>query len=139
MNETFPRAWFRRATPYSLAATGADIATLLATSPSLTVPGQNQGLNNFVPLGADLGSVSPQTATCFLASAIFDETPGFLAPGLVENANIVQAFLNGALKPFFAPYDCPVLEFGNPGPSAGNAEPGSSTTCNYLVDGEYQC
>lgn len=139
LNETFPREWFRRATPYTLEATGLDIATLLTSSSELTVPGQNQGLNNFVPLGMDLGNVSPTTATCFLASAVFDETPGFLAPGLVNNANLVQTFLNGALKPFFAPYNCPVLDFGQPGASAGNSEPGVSETCNVLRNGKYQC
>lgn len=139
LNETFPRDWFRRATPYTLEATGLDIATLLATSGELTVPGQNQGLNNFVPLGMDLGSVSPSTATCFLATAVFDETPGFLAPGLVSNFATVQAFLNGALKPFFAPYNCPVLDFGQPAASAGNSEAGVSETCNTLRNGVYQC
>ncbi|KAK4610567.1 hypothetical protein CLAFUW4_13871 [Fulvia fulva] len=112
MNETFPERWFRRATPYSLVNTGTDIATLLASSSELTVPGQNQGLNIFVPLDMDLGSVSPASASCFLATALFDSTPGFLAPGLTSNFNVVQSFLNGAVKPFFASFNCPILEFG---------------------------
>ncbi|KAF2106878.1 hypothetical protein BDV96DRAFT_637856 [Lophiotrema nucula] len=138
LNETFPEEWFRRATPYTLAATGADIANLLASSSEITNPGQNQGLGNFVPLGLDLGNVSPTTATCFLASAIFDNTPGFLAPGLVTNYATVQAFLNGAVKPFFATYNCPVLDFAKPGPSAGDATPGVSAHSNILINGVYQ-
>ncbi|KAF7191946.1 Dothistromin biosynthesis peroxidase dotB [Pseudocercospora fuligena] len=139
MNETFPREWYRRATPYTLEATGADIATLLTSSPELTVPGQNQGLNNFVPLGLDLGNVSPSTATCFLATAIFDETPGFLAPGIADNVDLVNAFLNGAVKPFFSSYNCPVLTFAQPGANATNSEAGVSTNCNVLRNGVYQC
>ena len=52
LNETFPNEWFRRATPYTLVDTGADIATLLATSGALTLPGENQGiaLMTFMPL-----------------------------------------------------------------------------------------
>jgi hypothetical protein len=138
LNETFPEEWFRRATPYSLADTGADIATLLATSGSLTVPGQNQGLGNFVPLGVDLASVTPSTATCFLATAIFDNTPGFLAPGLVGNYEIVETFLNAAVLPFFASYDCPVTTFAQPGPDAGDSTPGVDTTQNILVNGVYE-
>jgi len=75
--------WFRRSTPYSLANTGTDIAALLVSSPQVTTPGQNQGLNNFVPLGLDIGAVSPSSATCFLASALFDEAPGTLTPALI--------------------------------------------------------
>lgn len=138
MNETFPRAWFRRATPYTLEATGADIATLLATSGALTVPGVNEGLNNFVPLGMDLGSVSPQQATCFLAQAVFDETPGFLSPALAANMDIVNAFLNGAMKPFFAPFNCAIGDntlFANMTSQLG----GPSVECNVLRNGEYQC
>lgn len=138
LNETFPHEWFRRGTPYSLANTGTDIATLLASSPELTVPGENQGLNNFVPLGVDLGSVTPTSATCFLATAVFDNTPGFLSPALVSNYQVAQAFLNGAVKPFFAPFNCPVLEFAEPGPDAGDATPGVSTHSNILINGVYQ-
>jgi hypothetical protein len=138
LNETFPRHWFRRATPYSLANTGADIATLLASSKQLTVPGQNQGINNFVPLGMDLSTVTPASATCFLATALFDNTPGFLSPALVNNVGVAQAFLNGAVKPFFAGFNCPTLEFAEPGPSAGDATPGVSAHSNVLVNGVYQ-
>ncbi|EME45937.1 hypothetical protein DOTSEDRAFT_51548 [Dothistroma septosporum NZE10] len=139
LNETFPPNWFRRATPYTLEGTGADIATLLASSSELTVTGQNQGLNNFVPLGADLGDVTPSSATCFLATAIFDETPGFLAPGLVDNVATVQGFLNGAVKPFFAPYNCPITSFATPGKDAANSQAGVSANCNVLVNGKYKC
>ena len=141
LNETFPREWFRRATPYTLASTGSDIAALLASSSEVTTPGQNQGQNNFVPLGIDLSNVSPNTATCFLASAVFDETPGFITPALAQHADIVNGFLAGAVKPFFAPFACPILsQDTKPGPNAGNpTAPGVSTTCNVLRNGKYTC
>lgn len=136
MNETFPNEWFRRSTPYSLENTGTDIATLLTSSPELTIPGENQGLNNFVPLGLDIGSVTPTSALCFLATAVFDETPGFLSPALAENYDVVEGFLNGAVKPFFAPYNCPATKMGlKQGPS--DASPGVSTSKNILVNGMY--
>lgn len=138
LNETFPDEWFRRSTPYGLDSTGEDIATLLASSSEITIPGQNQGLNNFVPLGMDLGAVTPASATCFLATALFDNTPGQLAPGLVDNYELVETFLNAAVKPFFAPYNCPVTSFAKPGPNAGSASPGVSAHSNYLVNGTYQ-
>lgn len=139
LNETFPENWFRRATPYSLADTGENIATLIATSPEVTVPGQNQGLNNFVPLGIDLSNLTPSAATCFLATSIFDETPGFLEPALVKDYKVVQSFLNGAVKPFFATYNCPVTEFAKPGKDAGTTVAGPNVTCNVLVNGDYEC
>ncbi|KAF2168491.1 hypothetical protein M409DRAFT_65447 [Zasmidium cellare ATCC 36951] len=138
VNETFPRDWFRRSTPYSLANTGTDIATLLATSGELTVPGTNEGLNNFVPLGLDIGALSPQEATCFLAQAVFDETPGFLAPALADNIDLVNAFLNGALKPFFASFNCAIGD-NTPFANETSTLAGPSVECNVLVNGVYQC
>ncbi|EMD00520.1 hypothetical protein BAUCODRAFT_172510 [Baudoinia panamericana UAMH 10762] len=138
LNETFPHEWFRRSTAYGLADTGADIANLLASSPQVTIPGQNEGIDNFVPLGIDLASVTPTEATCFLASAVFDETPGFLSPALVDNYDLVEAFLNGAVAPFFAPYGCNTT-VSKPGPNAGDSTAGVSTDCNDLVNGVYQC
>jgi hypothetical protein len=138
MNETFPPELFRRDSAYSLENTGADIANLILSRPELTVPGQNESLNNFVPLGLDLGAVTPTSATCFLATAIFDDTPGVLAPGLVDSYEVVEAFLNGAIKPFFAPFNCPVIEFSKPGVSAGSASPGVASHSNILINGVYQ-
>jgi hypothetical protein len=138
LNETFPPRWFRRPTPYSLVNTGTDIAALLAGSPELTVPGENQGIGNFVPLGLDITDVSPASASCFLATAIFDETPGVLAPGLVTGYELVEAFLQAVVVPFFAPFNCPVMQFAAPGPNAGSTTPGVSTTKNILVNGVYE-
>ncbi|KAJ8609908.1 hypothetical protein MRB53_038846 [Persea americana] len=139
MNETFPRNWFRRGTAYSLAATGADIANLLASSSELTVPGSNEGMNNFVPLGVDISNVTASEATCFLATAIFDESPGFLSGALVNHADVVQGFLNGGVLPFFQDFNCPVTSFGQPGPSAEDDTPGVSEDCNTLRNGVYTC
>lgn len=138
MNETFPREWYRRATPYSLVNTGTDIVNLLLSSSELTVPGANEGLNNFVPIGLDIGSLSPQEATCFLAQTVLDETPGFLSDALAANLDIVNAFLNGALKPFFAPFNCAIGDdtaFAN----MTSQLDGPSTECNVLINGEYDC
>jgi hypothetical protein len=99
LNETFPENWFRRATPYSLVDTGADIAALLASSGSLTTPGHKEGLNNFVPLGLDLASFTPQQATCLLATPISDLIPGQIAPIITKNYNIIEAFLNSTSIP----------------------------------------
>lgn len=98
--ETFPREWFRRGTLYSLVDTGLDIVNLLATSGSLTVPGENQGLNNFIPIGIDATSFTPQMATCLLATTILDLIPGQIAPVIADNYDVVEALLNGAVKPF---------------------------------------
>ncbi|KAK3680004.1 hypothetical protein LTR78_000381 [Recurvomyces mirabilis] len=138
LNETFSREWFRRPTPYSLANTGTDIAALLAASSELTTPGANEGLGNFVPLGTDISDITPAQATCFLASAVFDNTPGFLSPALVDNYATVQAFLSGAVAPLFAGYRCD-LNFAKPGPDAGDSTAGVNETCNTLRNGVYQC
>jgi hypothetical protein len=102
LNETFPEKWFRRATPYSLVDTGTGIAALLASSGSLTTPGHNEGLNNFVPLGLDLVSFTPQQATCLLATSILYLMPGQIAPVIAENYDVVEAFLNGTSIPNLA-------------------------------------
>ncbi|KAH9904253.1 hypothetical protein F4778DRAFT_789831 [Xylariomycetidae sp. FL2044] len=139
LNETFsPGLVPPHVNAYSLAETGDDIANLLASSSGVTAPGENQGLGNFVPLGIDLGSVTPTQATCFLPPAVFDETPGSLSPGLIEDFETVEAFLNGAVAPFFADYDCPGLSFDDSGPDDEDDTPGVSETCNVLVHGEYQ-
>jgi hypothetical protein len=83
----------------------------------------------------DLGSVTPTSATCFLATAAFDETPGFLPPALVNNFDVVQGFMNGMLAPFFAPFNCDIT-YGTPGPNAEDDTPGVSEICNVIVNGE---
>jgi hypothetical protein len=140
LNETFPAKWFTRETPYSLAATGADIASLLADTLLDTPLGQNQGIGNFVPLGLDLANFTPDQATCFLATAIIDQAPGVLSPVLAGAVDVVQGFLNGAIKPFFATYDCGEMNFAQPGPNAKiESADGVSTNCNYLRNGVYHC
>ena len=106
LNETFPSEWFRRATPFSLVDLANDIATLLATSPQLTIPGRNENINNFVPIGIDLASFTPQNATCLLATTILDLVPGQIAPVIAENYDVVEAFLNGVF-----PYSQPRSHF----------------------------
>lgn len=114
-----------------------DIATLLASSSEVTTPDGNQSLSNFVPFGADIESVSPQTATCFLAQAVSDETPAFRSPVLVHNYHVVQGFMNGVLTPVFASsiFD---ESYDQSGPSADESTRGVRTTCNILVNGGYE-
>ena len=87
----------------------------------------------------DLGNISPQEATCFLAQAVFDETPGFIAPGLAENVEVLNAFLNGALAPLFAPFGCAMGDLTTPTADEVSSLDGPSTECQVLVDGVYQC
>ena len=95
LNEASPKEWFRRATPYSLVDTGANIANLIASSSVLTMPGHNEGLNNFILLGLNLASFTPQQATCLLATSILDLVPGQIALVIAEHLDTVQDFLNG--------------------------------------------
>jgi len=140
LNETFPARWLTRPNPYSLAATGADVASLLADTILDTPLGQNQGIGNFVPLGLDLASFTPDQATCFLFTTILDQAPGSLSPVLASAVHVVQAFINGAIKPFFATYDCGEGEYAAPGPDAQiESADGLSTNCNYIRNGVYQC
>lgn len=81
--------------------------------------------------------MTPSQATCLLATAILDLVPGQIAPVIAQNYDLVQAFLNGAIVPFFAPYKCEQQVYANPGPNAGNPTPGVSAG-NYLVNGVYQ-
>lgn len=138
LNETFPDAWFRRDNAYSLVELGTDIANLLATSSALTVPGHNEGLNNFVPLGLDIGSFTPSQATCLLADSILDLVPGQISPEIVDSFDVVQAFVNGAMKPFFSSFSCDDDSYATPGVNASSSTPGVSTTSNVLINGYYQ-
>lgn len=47
LNETFPKNWFRRATPYGLVNLAPDLLALYLGNP--TPIGANDGLGNFVP------------------------------------------------------------------------------------------
>ena len=50
LNETFPKHWYRRDTPYGLANLAPDLVDLYSEHP--TQLGANQGFNNFVPIDA---------------------------------------------------------------------------------------
>ena len=135
LNETFPEHWFKRGSAYSLANVGTDIVDLYAMGP--TQLGRNEGLNNFVPLDTDVGSLTPSEMTCFLETAVLDLTPGDISPAIADNYDTFTAFFNGAIKPFFASYDCDALNYTAPGPSAGDTTAGVDSG-NILLDGVYQ-
>jgi len=134
LNETFPPFWFRRSTPYTLPNVATDILSLYALGP--TEVGSNQGLNNFVPVGSDFGSLTPTEVMCYLQTNMLDIVPGQFSTAITGEMSVVQAFANGAIAPFFTSSDC-TMDWTAPGKSAGVTVPGTSTTPNVLVNGEY--
>jgi hypothetical protein len=74
------------------------ISNLILTSPSLTVPGHNEGLNNFVPDGIDLSTFTPENVLCFLGANLVDVAPGDFSPALTNQVAVVSAFIAGKLN-----------------------------------------
>jgi hypothetical protein len=134
LNETFPPFWFRRGTPYSLPNVADDILALYLAGP--TELGSNQGLNNFVPLGTDFGSLSSAEVLCFLEENMLDILPGQFSTAITGELTTVQAFVNGAIAPFFATEGCAV-DWTAAGKSAGTTIKGTSAKSGILVDGVY--
>jgi len=134
LNETFPPFWFRRGTPYTLPNVADDILALYLAGP--TALGSNQGLNNFVPLGTDFGSLTPTEVMCFLEENMLDIVPGQFSTAVTGELSVVEAFVNGAITPFFASEGC-TLDWTTAGQSAGTTVPGTSAKSGILVDGVY--
>ncbi|KAL8797109.1 MAG: hypothetical protein Q9195_000576 [Heterodermia aff. obscurata] len=137
LNETFPKNWFRRPTPFPLADFLLDITSLYLGSP--VELGANEGLGNFVPLGTDPSAMTPSQIACFVLANILDEAPGSVAINIVNNYNLIQGFLNGAVAPFFANYNCDLTDYTVPSASAGEDTTGSSSDDGpAIVNGVYQ-
>ena len=137
LNETLPQNWFRRPTPFPLADFLVDVTNLYLGSP--VELGANEGLGNFVPLGTDLSVMTPSQIACFVLENILDETPGFVSPVIVDNYDIIQGFLDGAVAPFFANYNCNLTNYTVPSASAGEDTTGSpSDDGPVIVNGVYQ-
>lgn len=134
LNETFPDFWFRRGTPYTLPNVADDILALYLLGP--TELGSNQGLNNFVPLGTDFGSLTPAEVMCFLETNMLDIVPGQFSTEITGELSVVESFVNGAISPFFASSDC-TLDWTAAGKSAGTTVKGTSATSPVLVNGVY--
>lgn len=137
LNETFPHNWFRRPTPFPFADFLVDITSLYLGSP--VELGVNEGLDNFVPLGTDPSVMTPSQIACFVLENILDEAPGSFSRVVVDNYDIVQGFLNGAVAPFFANYNCDLQNYTVPSASAGEETTGSSSDDGpAIVNGVYQ-
>lgn len=134
LNETFPPFWFRRDTAYTLPNVATDILALYLEGP--TELGSNEGLNNFVPLDSDFGSLTPTEVMCFLQTNLLDIVPGQFSTAITGEMSVLEAFFNGAIAPFFTSADC-TMDWTSPGKNAGVTVTGTSTTSNVLVDGEY--
>ena len=137
LNETFPKNWYRRPTGFEFSEFIIDINTLYAGSP--VELGGNEGLNNFVPLGIDPGTMTASQVACYLLENILDTAPGFVAPAIVNHYDVVQGFLNGAVAPFFASYNCDLKNYTVPSASAGEDTTGSPRDSGpVIINGVYQ-
>ena len=136
LNETFPTNWYKRNTAYSIADAVADILDLMQRAPGEI--GENQGLGNFQPANVDLQDMSPAQLACFIQDLALTIEPGQFAPVIAQNFDTAIAFLNGAVQPFFASYDCNTTDYTKPGPSAGNPTPGVNAQSPQITNGVYQ-
>lgn len=83
--------------------------------------------------------MTPSQIACFVLANVLDEAPGFATPAIVDNYDIVQGFLNGAVAPFFANYNCDLTNYTVPSASAGEDTTGSpSDDGPVIVNGVYQ-
>ena len=85
-------------------------------------------LNTFVPPGVNLSNVTPTGTTCFFGST--NEIPGFLAPGLVDRFEVVEAILNGAVAPLFASVNCAISDYSQPDANMSSSVEGVGGDCN---------
>lgn len=136
LNETFPKNWYSRPTAFPLSSFLVDITSLYLGSP--VALGGNEGLGNFVPSGIDPSAMTPSQIACFVIANILDTAPGFVAPGIVNNYDLLQGFLNGAVAPFFADYNCDLSNYTVPSASAGEDTTGSPNSGGVIVNGVYQ-
>ena len=114
-----------------------DITALYLGSP--VELGGNEGLNNFVPLGVTPSTMTASQVACFLVENFLDTAPGFVAPAIVNNYNLFQGFLNGAVAPFFGSYNCDLSNYTVPSASAGEDTTGSpSDSGPVIINGVYQ-
>ena len=83
--------------------------------------------------------MTPSQIACFVLENILDTAPGFVAPAVVEDYDLVQTFLNAAVAPFFASYNCDLTDYTVPSASAGEDTEGSTPDQGpVIVNGVYQ-
>lgn len=137
LNETFPEEWFRRETAYDVPNLVTDILALYTGSPRPL--GQNEGLNNFIPLGTDITNMTPSDVGCFILQTIFDTIPGQVQPVLADNLKLYMSFANAVIAPFFSEFDCNLDSFTDPALNAGeSSDPSESNSGPIIIDGVYQ-
>lgn len=137
IQETFPRDWYRRPTAFKFSGFLVDINTLYAGSP--VELGGNEGLDNFVPLGINRSTMTLPQLACFMFENILDTVPGSVRPAIVNNYDPFQDFLNGAVAPFFATYNCDLRSYIVPSASAGEDTTGSAPDDGpVIINGVYQ-
>lgn len=137
LNETFPENWYRRGEAYDIVNVVTDILDLYLGSPREL--GANEGLDDFVPLGIDISSLTVDQVACFVVENVLDIVPGSVQPALVENLDTFAAFVNAVIVPFFADYNCPLESFVGPAANATGDEIGSLANDGpVIVDGVYE-
>ena len=102
--------------------------------------GGNEGLGNFILSDIKPSSMTPSQIACFILENILDTAPGFVAPAIVNNYDLVQGFINGAIAPFFASYNCDLTNYTVPSASAGQDATGGSPSDDgpVIINGVYQ-
>lgn len=137
LNETIPRSWYRRSTAFPFSEFLVAITNLYLGSP--VELGGNEGLGNFVPLGIDPSTMTASQLACFLLENFLDTAPGFVAPAVVDNYDLFEAFLSGAVAPFFASYNCDLKNYTVPSARAGKDSKGSAPDDGpAIMNGVYQ-
>lgn len=80
----------------------------------------------------------PQLA-CFMLGNVLDTAPGSIGPAIVNNYDLFQGFLNGAIASFFATYNCELRSYIVPSASAGEDTTGSAPDDGPgIINGVYQ-
>jgi hypothetical protein len=114
LNETFPDDWYKRGDAYTLVSLAGDVVDYVTDLDTFTKPGQNQGLNNFVPFNLDLPT-EPYAAGCFLFTTLADVGAGGLAG---EAVHAIGEFVEQAMAPLFkGAFNCDFSETDTPGTS----------------------
>ena len=111
LNETLPEEWFKRGSAYSVANLATDIVALYGMGP--TEIGNNEGLNNFIPLGIDVSQFTPSQMACFIETTLLDLVPGQISPAIADNYDTFVGFFNGVIQPFFGSFSCNDLSYAS--------------------------
>ena len=137
LDEKFPENWYRRGSPFSLPSAFIEAAGMFLLNPREV--GGNEGLNNFVPLGVDLGAMTVPQIGCFILENIFDLAPDQIKGAVANDFATYSGFVQGVISPLFESdgfFNCNVTAFVEPSASAGIAE-GSVSSSGSPVNGSY--